>query len=163
MAAKKGNKNKAIGKAFEDRVYADLEKQGWCVSRWMKNIELSGDLVHAENLFGLKTVINGRLVPARPSIRMMPTKSGFLPVLTNSWTGTPDFIAFKYQVEWSGNADRDCYEVMGVECKSDGKITQAERLIFKAYLDKSIFSKILIASKDPTKRGKILYTEFKYE
>ena len=34
-----GRKNKAAGKAFENREYLDLEKKGWSVSRWMKNVE----------------------------------------------------------------------------------------------------------------------------
>ena len=82
---KQGKKNKAAGKAFEDRVYADLEKKEWIVSRFMKNVELTDCGIGCETIRGIK------LIPAKPSIRMI---SGRGPMLVSTWTGFVDYICF---------------------------------------------------------------------
>lgn len=62
-----GKKNKAKGARFERKVRADLEKDGYVVSKWHNNIDL----------------INNVCIPAKPGrFRMMQT-------------GFPDFIAYR--------------------------------------------------------------------
>ena len=68
---------------------------------------------------------------------------------TNRWMmrsmGFPDFIA------WS------CGKVIGVECKCNGRLSKDEKEKCNFYLDKDLFSRIYIASKEGTK---IKYTLF---
>jgi len=56
------------------------------------------------------------------------------------------------------------FEVIGVECKSNGYLTKEEKEKCKWYLENNTFSKILIAKKG-LKRGEIIYEDFseKYE
>ncbi len=157
-----GRKNKVKGKAFEDRVYADLEKKNWVVSRWMKNVELTKP---ASELGNDKYKWNGKLIPAKPSIRMTKTLKGFAPVLVSSWTGFPDFIAYKVRtIEVNGKnfianfGGKTLSEVTGVECKLNGKLDKEEKEKCKWLLENNIFSKILITSKDGRK---IKYEEWK--
>jgi len=51
------------------------------------------------------------------------------------------------------------YEIIGVECKSNGYLTPEEREKCKWLLENKIFSKILIARKGK-KRGEIIYEDF---
>ena len=80
---KQGKKNKAAGKAFEDKVYLDLEKKGWIVSRWMKNVEFN--IEHQGNATQdiPDEVVVGKLIPAKPKIRMIPGRG---PILVSTWT-----------------------------------------------------------------------------
>ena len=66
-------------------------------------------------------------------------------------SGFPDFIAFKREGKR--------YEVISVEVKSDGYLTQEEKEKCRFLLDKKIFGKILIAKKGK-KRGEIEYVDF---
>ncbi len=171
-----GKRSRIAGKAFEDRGYLDLEKKGWIVSRWMKNVELFGDMEHADNMYGIKSVIKGRLVAAKPKIRMIPGKG---PMLLGSWTGFPDFIALKianldyikkdlkFITNFLTEANpketllySNVYETVGVEFKMDGKLDKLEKQKVEWLLANNIFSKVLIAYKDKNKRGGILYKEY---
>lgn len=67
-------------------------------------------------------------------------------------TGFPDFIAFRY-------VEDGAYELIGVECKSNGYLKPEEKQKCQIYLDKGIFSKMLIARKGK-KRGTIVYEDF---
>ena len=51
------------------------------------------------------------------------------------------------------------FNVIGVECKSNGTLTKEEKEKCRRLLKNNTFSKILIASKG-TKRGEIIYNEF---
>ena len=68
---------------------------------------------------------------------------------TNRWMmrsmGFPDFIAWG---KWG---------IIGVECKCNGRLSKDEKEKCKIYLDKKVFHRIWIASKDGTK---IKYTRF---
>jgi len=67
--------------------------------------------------------------------------------------GFPDFIAFK--LIGSG------YDVIGVECKSNGYLSSEEQGKCKWILENKIFSKILIASREKkNNRIEIKYKEF---
>ena len=147
---KQGKKNKAMGKAFEDKVYADLEKMGWVVSRWMKNVEKVPFFGTCSDGTVLKAPM--KLIPAKPSIRMIPGKG---PMLVSTWTGFPDFIAFRVHCA----AVPVTWEIVGVECKTNGKLDKEEKEKCEWLLENNVFSKILIASKGD-KRGQIICKEY---
>jgi len=154
---KQGKQNTAKGKYFEDRVYADLEKKGWVCCRWMKNVELQKE--NSKEVAGIpykNGFIYGKLIPAKPKIRMMNTNFGFKAIMLNAWTGFPDFIAYK---ECFLDGQGSHYEIVGVECKTNGKLTREEKEKCQWLLETKVFPKILIASKG-TKQGKIIYNEF---
>jgi hypothetical protein len=67
-------------------------------------------------------------------------------------TGFPDFIAFKRKGK--------NYEIIGVEARTMGRLSEEEREKCKWLLNNKIFSKILIAKKGK-KRGEIEYIDFK--
>ena len=148
-----GKKARESGQRFELKVRKDLESEGWIVDRWSNNVAIVG----SSNPFEWEGM--GKLVPARPGPFNLRT------------TGFPDFIAFKtlektlpkeFQrnkktisaPDWFNN-----YIVIGVECKSNGYLTNEEKEKCKWYLENNIFSKIPIASKSK-ERGKINYKEF---
>ena len=66
--------------------------------------------------------------------------------------GFPDFIAFRIK--------RKSYEIIGVEARTIGRLSEEERGKCRFLLKKRIFSKILIAKKGK-KRGEIEYMDFK--
>ena len=72
---------------------------------------------------------------------------------TNRWMmrsmGFPDFII------WKGFGSS--FKVEGVECKTNGRLDKIEKEKCQIYLDKEVFARIWIASKDGTK---IKYTLF---
>ena len=137
---KQGKRNKINGAIFERRVRADLESKGWIVSKWQNNVELpkgiSNQLIEARNY--------AKCVQAKPGrFRMMQT-------------GFPDFIAFELQVEL------DLFEIIFIECKTNGRLDKIEKEKAKWYLDNHYCSKLYIASKVKEKnRIKIKYEEFK--
>jgi len=157
---KLGAKSKAAGKAFEDKVYADLEKKGWIVSRWMKSVS---DFPESNISLPSEEREDRKLIPARPAIR--PTRRG--PLLISTWTGFPDFIAFREVTSISGrttgrvidNFEETIYTLRGVECKMTGKLDREEKEKCEYLLESNTFSKILIASKGK-KRGEIIYEEY---
>ena len=71
-----------------------------------------------------------------------------------STTGFPDFMIFQIS-----SVNFKHYEVVGVECKSNGYLKPEEKSKCQLYLDKKIFSKLLIARKGK-KRGEIIYEDF---
>ncbi len=66
--------------------------------------------------------------------------------------GFPDFIAFRTKGK--------NYEIIGVEARTIGRLSEEERGKCRFLLKKRIFSKILIAKKGK-KRGEIEYMDFK--
>lgn len=69
-------------------------------------------------------------------------------------TGFPDFIAFKKREK--------NYDIIGIEVKMNGLLSKEEKEKCKWYLEKEIFSRILIASKLKDGRlVKIKYEDFK--
>lgn len=67
--------------------------------------------------------------------------------------GFPDFICFK-----TDSIYHELYKVIGVEVKTNGKLSRIEKEKCRWYLKNKIFSKIFIASKND--KG-ISYEEFK--
>lgn len=139
---------RAKGMRFEAKVRADLEKKGWIVSKWQNNVELNETI-----LYGPSIIVNpfgkNRLIPARQG-RYRLTSTGF-----------PDFICFIKRIRGLKKG-RFLYEIMGLECKSNGYLSKEEKFKCRWLLDNNIFSKILIAKKGK-KRGEIIYEEFKWK
>lgn len=68
-------------------------------------------------------------------------------------TGFPDFIAFQKMGEF--------YKVIGVEVKINGTLSLEEKKKCRLYLDKEVFSEILIAKKKKEKnRVSVEYVDF---
>ncbi len=144
---KKGKKNKERGGRFELKVRKDLEEK-YFIDKWTNNVEFFGDMEHADNMWGCKSVLKGKMHTAKHKF------NPFSKAMTIG-TGFPDFICFR-RVTDSNNL----YQVIGVEARSKGYLSKIEKEKCKWYLDNHVFSKIWIASKGE-KRGEIIYKEFK--
>jgi hypothetical protein len=127
---KQGKKNRASGARFELKVRENLENQGWITDKWANNIDL----------------VEGKLVKSKRKY------NPFLKILSIG-TGFPDFVCFRL---CKGEKN---YEIIGVEVKANGWLDRNEKEKCKWYLNKKIFSKILIARKGK-KRGEIEYIDF---
>lgn len=133
---KQGKRNKASGADFEKRTRADLESKGWIVSKWQNNIK------------------EDKCVPTKPGrYRLMQT-------------GFPDFMAFRQKLIKINegfeayNID-ETYEIIFVECKSNGYLKPEEKEKAEWYLKNGYCSKFLVAKKIKEKnRIKIEYKEF---
>jgi len=124
-----GRKNRAAGARFEAKVRAKLEREGWIVDRWTNTTEFKEG--------------KGRLTPCKPKFnpytkRLMMNTGGF-----------PDFIAIKKN-------SKEMYEVIGVECKSNGYLTKIEKEKAKWLVESCTFGKMIIAKKGK-KRGEVVY------
>ena len=164
---KQGKKNRAAGSRFELKVRKDLEDKGWICSKWMNNVS-----DFPESNINLPS-------DEREDREMIPAKHKFrgpgIPMAIG--TGFPDFIAFrpvldkfsKYKsliplveigrenlINDMENEVKEIYEIIGIECKSNGYLTKEEKDKCKWLLDNHTFSRILIASKGK-KRGEIRY------
>jgi len=125
-----GKKNRVSGRIFETKVREKLESMGWVVDKWTNTVDYD----------------RLKLVPAKrkynPFKKVMVIGTGF-----------PDFIAFKKNEE-------NNYEIIGVEVKSNGYLSQIEKSMCMWLLENKIFSKILIAKKGKS-RGEIEYIDFR--
>jgi hypothetical protein len=116
-----GKKNRNSGRIFETKIRENLEKMGWIVDKWTNTVDYD-------------------------KLKLVPAKRKFNPfkkVMTIG-TGFPDFIAFKRNGE-------NNYDVVGVEVKSNGYLSQIEKSMCMWLLENKIFSKILIAKKGAPK------------
>jgi hypothetical protein len=153
---KLGKKSRAEGKAFEPKVYQDLSEKGWIVNRWNNDIEFDIELCPAS----LAEYKKGKLIPAKTKWRHTPR--GMMPM--NLSPGFPDYMVFKrYTINSDGSTSLGWYyDIIGVECKINGKLDKLEKEKCKWYLDNHIFSKILIAEKTKIKNKiEIKYKDFK--
>lgn len=123
-----GKISRARGARFELKVRDDLEKQKWIIDKWTNNVDLE------EN----------KLVKAKRKYN--PFKKMLI-----IGTGFPDFIAFR-------KINDKNYEVIGVEVKTTGILSKIEKEKCAWYLQKGIFSKILIAGG--MKEGRKLNIEY---
>ena len=136
---KQGKKARSSGARFELKVRVDLENDGWICDKWSNNVDLkSGKLVKAKRKYN-------------PFKKVMVIGTGF-----------PDFIAFRNRIlsNYEIEMPKVLYEIIGVECKSNGYLDKEEKEKCRWLLDNNVFSKILIAKKGKI-RGKIEYKEFK--
>ncbi len=127
---KQGKKNRTSGRIFEAKVRENLETMGWIVDKWTNTIDYN-------------------------KMKVVPAKRKYNPFkkVMVIGTGFPDFVAFKRKGDNS-------YEVIGVEVKSKGYLTQIEKSMCMWLLENKIFSKVLIARKGK-KRGEIEYIDFR--
>ena len=132
----RGKKSKASGSQFELRVRRDLEDKGFIVDKWTNNVDLEKNIV----------------VPAKRKMGFLNKNMRFMTI----GTGFPDFSAIQRLDDSEG-----IYKVIGVEVKMNGLLSKVEKEKCKWYLDKKIFSDILIASKEKEKnRVRVVYKEF---
>lgn len=158
---KQGKKNRAAGGAHELKTRKDLEAQGWTVDKWSNNVELeTATLASAD---GKETVrvehIFGKIVPAKRKYagpgRPMAIGTGF-----------PDFIAFKRRGcslchARTGSSNGENFDVVGVECKTNGNLDKTEKDKCRWYLKEKKFNRIYIAEKTKVKnRVVIVYHDF---
>lgn len=68
--------------------------------------------------------------------------------------GFPDFLC--YQTKELTDVEFGCYEVIGVECKTNGRLDKEEKEKVKWLLEEKIFYKILIASKEMNGKKKTI-------
>ena len=129
---KRGSKSKAAGGAFELRVREDLIEKGWIVDKWSNNIDIDED----------------KVVPCKRVFRRFNAAMGVMTI----GTGFPDFVCFEKR--------GDLYKVIGVEVKMNGTLSRVEKEKCKWYLDRGIFSEILIASKIQERKGGKIRVEY---
>lgn len=153
---KQGKRNKAAGAMFEKRTREDLESKGWIVSKWQNNVEfhtslqegatspLSTNRKKSEAETDSKL---GKCVPSKPGrFRMMQT-------------GFPDFIA--YQLVKDYEVFEDGYNVIFVECKTNGYLKPEEKEKARWYLENNYCSKFLIAKRKKVGRKvEVEYVDF---
>lgn len=165
---KSGKKSKTNGAAFELRTRKGLEDQGYVVDRWTNNVEFSFTLDPHVQI--------GKIVTAKPHMVFNPKIRRMIPLQRNS--GFPDLVAFrniniskgnyeKLPNERQGGYDDKItlngllFDIIGVECKTNGKLDKEEKEKCRFYLRNKTFSKILIAEKIKVKnRIVIKYTDF---
>ena len=134
---KQGKKNRRLGADFERRTRKDLQEKGWIVIKNPNNV--------IDNKFK-----QGKSKYNPFTKRLMMNSGGF-----------PDFICFKELLTEAQNENHEYvlgYEIVGVECKSNGYLDKEEKEKCK-WLLKNIFQKILIAYK--TKEGRKIVVKYK--
>lgn len=138
--SKIGKKSRIDGAKFELSVRKDLEEKGWIVLKNPNNV--------IEDKDNIKHFKQGKSKYNPFTKRLMMNSGGF-----------PDFIC--YRIMELTPIDEHHYEIIGVECKTNGKLDKEEREKSKWLIDNKIFSKILIASKKKEGRSiKIEYEDF---
>ena len=174
---KQGKRNLINGRNFENKVRKDLEEKGWIVSRWQNNVDIKWIKLEDEKTFkqrenllnkGYREVkIND--APTLCLSKLIPAKQG---KYRKTSTGFPDFIAYKLirriltskfkEGEYGEQLVDFHFEVIGVECKTNGRLSKEEKEKCKWLLENNIFSKVLIASKKKVGRKiEIKYDEVK--
>lgn len=159
---KQGKRNRAAGAAFELRTRKDMEAQGFFVDKWGNNVEFNIEHQGDSTCVDPEEVIIGKLVPAKRkwSGPGRPMAIG---------TGFPDYIAIKtidtveLELGCIDNVELGkYYEVIGVECKTNGRLDKTEKEKCVWLLDNKIFARIYIASKTKVKNKIVIeYNEFK--
>lgn len=150
-----GKKSRVSGADFERRVRKDMTEKDWTVDKFNNNVEFDKDIKIG---YGQKFTdkIFAKLIQAKnkwagPNRPMM------------MGAGFPDFVAFKYIRRFvdKENIKGISHEVIGVECKVNGWLSQLERDKCLWLLKNNIFSRILIAEKTKVKnRIVIVYHDF---
>ncbi|MEK6757495.1 MAG: hypothetical protein AABX88_00050 [Nanoarchaeota archaeon] len=119
---RKGRMSRARGARFELKVRKDLEDKGRIVDKWTNNVDLPQNGESSGE---------GKLVPAKrkynPFKKMLVVGTGF-----------PDFISIK-------RIHEGAYSIIGVEVKINGILSKIEKEKCRWYLQKGIFSQILVA------------------
>jgi len=169
VKVKRGKKSRAQGGAFETRVRADLEKEGWTVDKWSNNVELPRDRILMDVVPMTKKLKDGTWTKAAPRFpALVKAKAKWAgpgrPMMMGA--GFPDFIAFRPMAcslcyARMGNISTENHRIIGVESKMNGELDREEKEKCVWLLENKIFSKILIASKHKIKnRVHIEYEDF---
>ena len=154
---KLGKKTRKEGKDFEIRVRADLTEKGWIVCRFDNDVDFKQVEAHDKDNNPVECYF-GKLVQAKTSWRRTP--HGMFPM--NLSPGFCDFVCFRKHEGF--NVKFNQYEVIGVECKTNGTLDKLEKQKMKWLLDNHVFSRILISYKTKEKnRIRVNYKEFKNE
>ena len=124
-----GKQARAAGARFELKVRHYWQEKGYVVDKWTNNVDLD----------------KGAVVPAKRKF------NPFRRVMTIG-TGFPDFIVLKH-------IHGETYSVIGIEVKMNGLLSREEKEKCRVYLEKNVFSQILIAKKSE-KRGEIEHIDF---
>ncbi|MBU3923610.1 MAG: hypothetical protein KJ592_01720 [Nanoarchaeota archaeon] len=125
---KDGLKSRSGGGQFEARVRKDLEEKGWIVDKWSNNVELPQ--LDTKDQTG-----QGKIVPCKRVFKRFGVGKGVMTI----GTGFPDFVCFEKRGE--------LFKVIGVEVKMNGTLSKVEKEKCAWYLERGIFSEILVASK----------------
>lgn len=112
----RGKKARASGAKFELKVREELKKTNWILDKWTNNVDLEKQEV----------------VPAKRKF------NPYAKVMTIG-TGFPDFVGVKH-------VGKGAYDVIGIEVKVKGYLSQEEKIKCKFYLQNKIFSKVFIAT-----------------
>lgn len=164
---KEGKTTKAQGSTFELRTRKDLEEKDWIVSKWQNNVEFDFE---ADDFYKVPRGTTASLKPAKAKFRGMG-----IPMALG--TGMPDFVCFRKKkcslcdnkgYYKSENGIVPClrehnflYEVIGVESKMSGTLSKIEKQKCRWYLDKGIFSRILVSKKTKVKNKIVVeYIDF---
>lgn len=167
VKVKRGEKARRNGGEFERRVRKDLEEKGWIVDKWSNNIKITDGF-------------EGPRIPENEwSIILAKHRMGKNGRILCLGTGFPDFIAFKnvkviddfeahsfsmgndFGIDYEIKNSHFEYQIIGVEAKMNGILSKVEKESCQWYLDKGVFSKILIAEKTKLKgRVVIKYHDF---
>jgi hypothetical protein len=132
---KQGKRNQINGRDFENRVRKDLESKGWIINRWNNNVELESIAESVRKQIELTGSgwLNGRVG------KLIPAKQGYY---RKTSTGFPDFIAYKIS-----RYEKNSYQILGIECKTNGYLDKTEREKCEWLLKNKIFNEIVIAKK----------------
>jgi hypothetical protein len=169
---KQGKKSRRDGGIFERKVRLDLEEKGWVISKWQNNVEfekmdyprnIPSVILDPKDSEGKKEKVREYLLNDGKIGKLIPAKHKFCGVGRPMAIGTgfPDFIAFRKYVcsICFAHGFRECsYDIIGVECKSNGYLDKEEKEKCEWLLNKRIFSEILIAKKG---NKEIKYENFK--
>ncbi len=140
-----GKLSRARGARFELKTRADLESKGWVCDKWTNNVSKVFEQDIGEYV--------RKLEPAKPKFVYNPQLKRRVPMGMSS--GFPDFIAYQ-------NHDTDIgvvQEVIGVECKTNGKLDKEEKEKCEWLLKNNVFGKILIAY--PEREGRKIIVKYK--
>jgi len=141
-----GKHSRAAGKRFELKVREDLEKDGWIVVRWDKNVEFTDDMKECLRLLPL-----GGEVPVGKLVRVKPKFNPFTKSLMMNSGGFPDFVCIRYLgVEYGST-----FGVLLIECKCNGTLSKIEKEKVE-WIKQNLKIPVFIASKGE-KRGTINY------
>jgi hypothetical protein len=146
--SKIGKKSRIDGAKFELVVRLELEKKGWIVIKNPNNVIEETKLNEAQGIHLGNNAWIKRMEPETKKY-FKQGKSKYNPftkrLMMNSG-GFPDFLC--YRTMELTPIDENHYEIIGVECKTNGKLDKEEKEKVKWLLEKKIFSRILIASKE---------------
>jgi hypothetical protein len=174
--SKQGKKNRAAGQRFEAKVRATLEKMGWIVDKWTNTVDYNregktGKVVPAKRKYNpfKKVMVLGTGFPDFIAFRInkgnnaeSSLRKGFCENCKKESFGydiAKGFIVCNSCSEKIISTSLNQSEIIGVEVKSKGYLSDIEKDMCRWLIENNIFSEILIAKKGK-KRGEVEYIDF---